>query len=173
MHASLFINVGQGNRAAWGSGEKPCTAGMGKLRLSVQTQYEFVWQMHIHLFTRRQCQLPTGPCSYKRARMAAYLPGLQNETSQRVVSTSMQRQLQSAFQNPKSAILPTGIALKETIVGAKIVKITGEQPAVTTVNYFTGNDKSKWKTNVPSYNIVNLGEVYKGIELSLKAYGQC
>ena len=63
------------------------------------------------------------------------------------------------------------IALKETIVGGKIGGITGEQPAVTKVNYFTGNDPSKWKTNVSTYNLVNLGEVYNGIELSLKAYG--
>ena len=49
--------------------------------------------------------------------------------------------------------------------------ITGEQLSITKVNYFKGNDKSKWKTNVPTYDRVNLGEVYKGIELSLKAYG--
>jgi hypothetical protein len=75
----------------------------------------------------------------------------------------------SEIQNPQSPI--RGVALKETIIGAKIGGITGEQPAVTTVNYFTGNDKSKWKTNVPTYDRVNLGEAYKGIELSLKAYG--
>ena len=68
-------------------------------------------------------------------------------------------------------VIPRAIALKETVIGAKIGVITGEQPAVTTVNYLKGNDKSKWKTNVPTYNVVNLGEVYKGIELSLKAYG--
>ncbi|MBF8277623.1 MAG: hypothetical protein HW390_2696 [Candidatus Brocadiaceae bacterium] len=66
---------------------------------------------------------------------------------------------------------PRAIALKETLIGAKISGIAGEHPAVTTVNYFTGNDKSKWKTNVPTYNVVNLGEVYKGVDLSLRAYG--
>ncbi|MBF8275473.1 MAG: hypothetical protein HW390_546 [Candidatus Brocadiaceae bacterium] len=75
----------------------------------------------------------------------------------------------SAIQNPQSPL--RGVALKEHLVGAKIGGITGEQPAVTTVNYFTGNDKSKWKANVPTFNVVSLGEVYKGIELSLKAYG--
>ena len=40
------------------------------------------------------------------------------------------------------------------------------------VNYFIGNDKSKWRTNIPTYDSVNLGEVYKGIDLSLKAYGK-
>ncbi|MBF8277658.1 MAG: hypothetical protein HW390_2731, partial [Candidatus Brocadiaceae bacterium] len=67
--------------------------------------------------------------------------------------------------------IPRSLALKETLVGANILGIAGEQPAATTVNYFTGNDKSKWKTNVPTYNQMSLGEVYKGIELNLKAYG--
>ncbi|MBF8276211.1 MAG: hypothetical protein HW390_1284 [Candidatus Brocadiaceae bacterium] len=95
---------------------------------------------------------------FSKSLIAAYLPGLQKGTGNP----------QSERQNPKTPI--RGVALKETIVGAKIGGITGEQPAVTTVNYFTGNDKSKWKTNVSTYKRVNLGEVYKGIELSLKAY---
>ncbi len=66
---------------------------------------------------------------------------------------------------------PRSVVIKETMVGAKIGGITGEQPAVTTVNYFTGNDKSKWKSRVPTYTMVNLGEIYKGVELGLKAYG--
>ena len=75
--------------------------------------------------------------------------------------------------NPKSAIqnLKSGIALKETLIGAKVNGITGEQPSITKVNYFKGNDPSKWKTNVSTYDYVNLGEIYKGIELKLKAYG--
>ena len=39
------------------------------------------------------------------------------------------------------------------------------------INYFTGNDRNNWKTNIPTYNTVSLGNVYEGIELSLKAYG--
>ena len=112
------------------------------------------------------------------ALLDAYLPGLQKKTTQRVVSTSpmsnpgvlpANNNPHSAIQNPQSSL--RGVALKEHQVGVKIGGITGEQPAVTTVNYFTGNDKSKWKTNVPTYNMVNLGAVYEGIELSLKAYG--
>jgi len=74
------------------------------------------------------------------------------------------------YLNPSNTI-HRSISLKETILGAKVGEITGEQPAVTTVNYFKGIDKSKWKTNVPTYNMVNLGEIYEGIELRLKAYG--
>ena len=44
--------------------------------------------------------------------------------------------------------------------------------AQTKVNYFLGNERSKWRTNISTYNQVSLGEVYKGIDLSLKAYGK-
>src|SRR3990170_1591630 len=71
--------------------------------------------------------------------------------------------------NPKSNT--TGIALKEEIVGAQVRTVQGEQPSVTKVNYLKGNDPSQWKTNISTYNEVNLGDVYEGIGLRLKAYG--
>ncbi len=64
-----------------------------------------------------------------------------------------------------------GISLKEELVGAKVKAIQGEDPSVTKVSYFKGNDPSKWKTNISTYDAVNLGEVYKGISLKLRAYG--
>ena len=62
------------------------------------------------------------------------------------------------------------VALKEEVVNGKFTEITGEGKSVTQVNYFTGNDQSKWKTNIPTYETANLGEVYAGIDLKLKAY---
>ncbi|WP_347274635.1 SBBP repeat-containing protein [Candidatus Kuenenia sp.] len=64
-----------------------------------------------------------------------------------------------------------GIALKETLIGAKVKEIKGEDKSAKKVNYFIGNDQKKWKSNISTYNMVDLGEVYKGIELKLKAYG--
>ncbi|MCF6154499.1 MAG: hypothetical protein E3K36_04440 [Candidatus Brocadia sp.] len=64
-----------------------------------------------------------------------------------------------------------GVVLKEEIIGGSIDTIKGEKKDISTVNDFRGNDPSKWKTNIPTYEIVTLGEVYKGIELKLKAYG--
>ncbi len=64
-----------------------------------------------------------------------------------------------------------GISLKEELVGAKVKAIQGEDPSVTKVSYFKGNDPSKWKANISTYDVVNLGEVYKGINLKLRAYG--
>ena len=63
-------------------------------------------------------------------------------------------------------------ALKETLIGASISSPQGTDQAQTKVNYFIGNDKSKWKTNIATYNSVSLGEVYHGTNLSLKAYGK-
>ena len=63
------------------------------------------------------------------------------------------------------------LTLKETIVGGKINEVKGEKKAITNVNYFKGKDPSKWKTNILTYDVINLGEVYEGIELKLKAHG--
>jgi Beta-propeller repeat len=64
-----------------------------------------------------------------------------------------------------------GVTLKEELIGGKVTDVKGESPAVTKLNYFKGNDRSKWQSNIPSYDVVSLGEVYEGIELKLKAYG--
>ncbi len=64
-----------------------------------------------------------------------------------------------------------GVVLKEELIGGKVTEVKGESQAVTKLNYFKGNDRSKWQSNIPSYDIVSLGEVYEGIDVKLKAYG--
>jgi hypothetical protein len=61
-----------------------------------------------------------------------------------------------------------GVVINEVFNGKKI---TGIAPSPTKVNYFKGNDKSTWKSNIPTYGSVSLGEIHKGINLTLKAYG--
>jgi len=61
--------------------------------------------------------------------------------------------------------------LKEELIGSSVNPPQGKGPSQTKVNYFIGNDKSKWRTNIPTYDAVSLGEVYKGINLTLRAYG--
>ena len=65
-----------------------------------------------------------------------------------------------------------GWALRESLVDASVREPHGVDPAPTKVNYFVGNDKDRWRTNIPTYDSVSLGEVYKGIDLSLKAFGK-
>ena len=49
------------------------------------------------------------------------------------------------------------------------VSPAGIERAPTRVNYFIGNDPTRWRTNIPAYQSVNLGEVYDGIEVALFA----
>lgn len=76
----------------------------------------------------------------------------------------------SAFYNPQSNI-ERMIAIKEEFVGGNIIGVNGECEAVAKVSIFIGDDPSKWKNNISVYEVVNMGEVYRGIGLKLKAYG--
>lgn len=73
----------------------------------------------------------------------------------------------SFSQKPRIA----GITLKEEFLNGNIDSIRAEGKTVTEVNYFHGRDASQWEMNIPTFQTVNLGEIYKGIELELKAYG--
>ncbi|MBF8275297.1 MAG: hypothetical protein HW390_370 [Candidatus Brocadiaceae bacterium] len=63
------------------------------------------------------------------------------------------------------------VVLKEEFIDGKVENITGEGKTATEVSCFKGNDPSRWKSNISAYDVVSLGEVYQGIELKLKAYG--
>jgi len=63
-------------------------------------------------------------------------------------------------------------AFKESLVGGAIKEVKGEEPSRTKVNYFKGNDPSRWQSGVATYELVSLGEVYEGIEVKLRAYGK-
>lgn len=63
------------------------------------------------------------------------------------------------------------IALKEEFVDGKIDSIQGLAKAVTKVNYFKGEDPSSWMSNISTYDSITFGEVYRGIGLKLRAYG--
>lgn len=62
--------------------------------------------------------------------------------------------------------------IKESLVGAKKIKhIKGEEKSSANISSFIGNDKTKWRPRIPAYNVVNIGEVYQGIEFKLRAHG--
>jgi len=64
-----------------------------------------------------------------------------------------------------------GWVIKESFIGTSISNVKGENESTAKVNYFKGKDSSKWRTNISTYNLVSLGEIYQGIELKLKACG--
>ena len=45
------------------------------------------------------------------------------------------------------------------------------QVSVTRVSYFHGNDPGRWQSGLPSYEAISLGEVWRGISISLRARG--
>jgi S-layer homology domain len=44
-----------------------------------------------------------------------------------------------------------------------------EQPAATRVSFFRGDDPSRWRSGLASYDAVDLGEVWTGIDVALRA----
>lgn len=61
--------------------------------------------------------------------------------------------------------------IREQLLGGGVKRVKGFQPSAARVNYFRGNNPQKWLSDVRTYMEVSLGEVYDGIELRLKAYG--
>ena len=64
-----------------------------------------------------------------------------------------------------------GWSLTEHLIGASVKSVEGRERAVTEVSSFVGQDSARWKSNIPTYSLVTMGEVYKGIRLNLKANG--
>jgi Bacterial Ig-like domain (group 3)/Beta-propeller repeat len=48
---------------------------------------------------------------------------------------------------------------------AHTLRATAEEPMAGRVNYYIGNDPSKWRTNIATYNKVRYSNVYPGIDL--------
>jgi len=63
------------------------------------------------------------------------------------------------------------MTFEEEFAGGSVREIRGLKQTATSVSYFTGGDSSRWKTGIPTYDMVDLGEVFEGIRLKLKACG--
>jgi len=71
-----------------------------------------------------------------------------------------------------SAIRQKGVVIKEEFYEGRGIKgIKGEKKAITKVNIFKGKSSKEWLRDIPSFEVINLGEVRKGIEVKVKAYG--
>ena len=105
----------------------------------------------------------------KEGEIVYSLPKVEESSSQ---STQLD---ETPLVNPDDAIankpvINKTLLLKEILVGRNNNTVSGEEPSVTKANCFKGKDPSKWKSNIPTYNMVSLGEVYDGVGLKLKAY---
>lgn len=68
--------------------------------------------------------------------------------------------------DPLSRSKRSSDTLQFNLVGAAPNPVViGEDPQPGRVNYFIGNDKSKWRTNVPTYGKIRYKNVYPGIDL--------
>ena len=65
----------------------------------------------------------------------------------------------------------TSWGLNERFGNSNTVKVQGIQRTQTQVNYYLGNDPTNWKTNIPTYQQVQYKNLYNGIDLNLKTYG--
>ena len=64
-----------------------------------------------------------------------------------------------------------GAVIRERSLHAKTQYVTGEERSPAVVNSFKGNDRSKWKRGLPTFDIIHLGEVAEGVDLKLRAHG--
>jgi len=64
----------------------------------------------------------------------------------------------------------TELAVKEFFVSSVPLKPIGLEKSKTKVNYFVGSQQN-WRTDVPAYNTISLGEVFPNIEVYLKSHG--
>src|SRR5258706_1049861 len=68
--------------------------------------------------------------------------------------------------NPDAKVQKRSFALRMSLVGAaREPVVTGLDELPGKANYFVGKDRSKWRTNVPTYAKVQYRNVYPGIDL--------
>ena len=98
-------------------------------------------------------------------------PRTQSTDSRHGLSLRAERSNLKSSSGSERQNLISKAALRETLKCPEETKITGMNKAETKVNYFVG-DKDNWRTNIQTWQEVRIGEVYKGIELKLRAYGK-
>jgi len=63
-----------------------------------------------------------------------------------------------------------GVVIKEKFLDSNGIIPKGIDKSVTVVSYFKG-EQENWRSNIPTYNSVDLGEVWDSVDVELKAYG--
>jgi hypothetical protein len=65
----------------------------------------------------------------------------------------------------------TSYVIKEHILGENLFSPIGEESSPTNISSFIGNESDKWKSQIPSFDSVSLGEMWNGVDIQLYAYG--
>ncbi|MEN8165040.1 MAG: hypothetical protein ABFS37_12995 [Acidobacteriota bacterium] len=60
-------------------------------------------------------------------------------------------------------------AFRESFLGRKPARAQGDEPSPVRVSHFKGNSAKAWKPQLETYESVDLGELYPGIRVTLKA----
>ena len=72
--------------------------------------------------------------------------------------------------NERGVARPSGThILRERLLDMRASAPHGEEQRLATASFFVGSDPAAWRTGVMSYDAINMGEVYEGICLRLKA----
>src|SRR5882672_10384949 len=81
-------------------------------------------------------------------------------------SADVNRDARSAQALPKAKAQIKSVALRMSLVGAaRKPQVTALDELPGKANYFIGKDRSKWRTNVPTYAKVQYQNVYPGVDL--------
>src|SRR5437867_931140 len=72
------------------------------------------------------------------------------------------------LKNPTNSVMRE--AIKERFLSLQNIQPTGVEKSSSQINYFVGS-KDSWKSNIPTYDIVALGQVWLHINVELRAYG--
>lgn len=77
----------------------------------------------------------------------------------------------SAAPDGAGPVSDGAVVIRERAMGAAVTQPRGMAPAPSSVNFFVG-ERARWRSGVPAFAGVDLGEVYPGVRLSLHARGR-
>ncbi|MFZ5517960.1 MAG: LamG-like jellyroll fold domain-containing protein [Candidatus Zhuqueibacterota bacterium] len=62
------------------------------------------------------------------------------------------------------------LCFEEQFLGGRIASLSGMEKTDAHVSHFIGSDRRRWRTQIPTYRSVTLGQVYDGIFINLKSH---
>jgi hypothetical protein len=72
----------------------------------------------------------------------------------------------------KDGKLDKARTIKEKFGGTLKVSPTGNKQATAKINQFFGKDPKNWVRDISTYDVVDIGEIYHGVQLKLRAHGK-